>query len=250
MDITFDDIGVHQPINDISGLALRGTDDGMMPKEVALIDERVGTHARVRAKVFKGIVGIERLHGNAVFLTITGGMQSTCLPPINLRKLQAVHELQDEIVCRMQVIEGKVPVDGRFEFGFVDPLRDPCDLANPNETAIAEDKPRQNRLCWLTQKRAENGLIRALESQGDRAHVSGDTHTLGVGDQPPRLNQQSQNIVYVGAERSRPYWTNVTPRISTCWLSRFEGPLLCTMRLWGLVKLMFSKQGRVHSAPE
>jgi hypothetical protein len=59
-----------------------------------------------------------------------------------------------------------------------------------------------------------------------------------------------QNIVYVSAERSRPWWTNVTPRIDTCWLSRFEGPLLCTMWLWGLVKLMFSKQGRVHSAPE
>ena len=38
-----------------------------------------------------------------------------------------------------------------------------------------------------------------------------------------------QNIVYVSAERSRPCWTNVTHRIYTCWLSRFEGPLLCTM---------------------
>jgi hypothetical protein len=40
-----------------------------------------------------------------------------------------------------------------------------------------------------------------------------------------------QNIVYVSAERSRPCWTNVTHRIYTCGLSRFEGPLLCTMWL-------------------
>ena len=64
------------------------------------------------------------------------------------------------------------------------------------------------------------------------------------------LAKPRQNIVYVSAERSRPCWTNVTHRIYTCWLSRFEGPLLCTMWLWGLVKLMFPKQGRVHSAPE
>src|SRR5215217_1389880 len=38
-----------------------------------------------------------------------------------------------------------------------------------------------------------------------------------------------QNIVYVSGERSRPCWTNVTHRIDTCWLSRFEGPLLCPM---------------------
>jgi hypothetical protein len=48
-----------------------------------------------------------------------------------------------------------------------------------------------------------------------------------------------QNVVYVSAERSQPCPTNVTHRIYTCWLSRFEGPLLCTMWLWGLVKLMY-----------
>jgi hypothetical protein len=31
-----------------------------------------------------------------------------------------------------------------------------------------------------------------------------------------------QNIVYGSAERSRPCWTNVTPRIYTCWLSRLR----------------------------
>jgi len=62
------------------------------------------------------------------------------------------------------------------------------------------------------------------------------------------VGKPRQNIVYVSAERSRPCWTNITHRIDTCWLSRFEGPLLCTMRLWGLLKRMFPKQGRLHSA--
>ena len=67
-----------------------------------------------------------------------------------------------------------------------------------------------------------------------------------LGDHAP--SQPRQNIVYVSAERSRPCWTNVTHRIDTCWLSRFEGPLLGTMRLWGLVKQMFPKHSRLHSA--
>jgi hypothetical protein len=70
--------------------------------------------------------------------------------------------------------------------------------------------------------------------------------SLSVLRSPPVAAQ----IVDVSAERSRPCWTNVTHRIDTCWLSRFEGPLLGTMRLWGLVKQMFPKQGRLHSAQE
>jgi hypothetical protein len=47
----------------------------------------------------------------------------------------------------MQVLEGKVPIDSGFELGFVDPFRDPCNLANPNETAIAEDAC-EKRFFW------------------------------------------------------------------------------------------------------
>jgi hypothetical protein len=76
--------------------------------------------------------------------------------------------------------------------------------------------------------------LESIESQSDRDYASGATHSHGVGDGLLLINQQSpykprQNIVYVSAERSRPYWTNVTHRIYTCWLSRFEGPLLYTM---------------------
>jgi hypothetical protein len=77
--------------------------------------------------------------------------------------------------------------------------------------------------------------------------------TLLVKSQWPISNAKGkprQNIVYVSAERSRPCWTNVTHWIYTGWLSRFEGQLLCPMCLWGLVKLMFPKHGRVHSALE
>jgi hypothetical protein len=68
--------------------------------------------------------------------------------------------------------------------------------------------------------------------------------------QSPKTGKPRQNIVYVSAERSRPCWTNITHRIYTCWLSCFEGPLLCAVQPWGLVKVMFPKHGRVHSPPE
>jgi hypothetical protein len=43
-----------------------------------------------------------------------------------------------------------------------------------------------------------------FEGQRDRSHASGDMHCPGVGDGPLRLNQQSRDILYAGAPRSRP----------------------------------------------
>ncbi len=59
MDITFDDIVVHETINDIGGFALSGANDVMMPEEVALIDEGVDADPRVLPKILKGIGRIE-----------------------------------------------------------------------------------------------------------------------------------------------------------------------------------------------
>jgi hypothetical protein len=59
-----------------------------------------------------------------------------------------------------------------------------------------------------------------------------------------------QNIVYVSAERSRPCWTNVTYQIYTPWLSGLESLLRGTGRPCVRVKVMFPKQGRLHSPPE
>ena len=50
----------------------------------------------------------------------------------------------------------------------------------------------------------------------------------GVGGRVRRggaWHKPRHNIIYLRAERSRSCWTNVTHRIYTCWLSRFEGPL-------------------------
>lgn len=139
MEIAFDDIVGHQPLNDIGRFTFRRANDLVMPQEVARIDEGVGTDAGVLAKIFEAIVGIERLHGNPVFLPIPGGMPPARLSPINFREFQRVQKLQDAIVGRRDVLEGKVPVDGRFACSFVNPFGNPCDLADANEAAIAKD---------------------------------------------------------------------------------------------------------------
>jgi hypothetical protein len=41
MNIAFDHVVVHEAIDDIGGLALRGADHSMMPQEMALIDEGI-----------------------------------------------------------------------------------------------------------------------------------------------------------------------------------------------------------------
>ena len=42
-----------------------------------------------------------------------------------------------------------------------------------------------------------------FEGQRDRVHASGETHSHGVEDRPPRLNQQSQGLLYTGGEFRR-----------------------------------------------
>jgi len=58
---------MHEPINDIGRFALGGADDLVMPEEVPLIDEGIGTDPSVLAEILEGIVGIERLNSNPYF---------------------------------------------------------------------------------------------------------------------------------------------------------------------------------------
>jgi hypothetical protein len=46
-------------------------------------------------------------------------------------------------------------------------------------------------------------LHMTCEGQRDRMHSACDPHSHGVGDGPPRINQQSQHMVYVGGEFRR-----------------------------------------------
>src|SRR5713226_5700889 len=72
-------------------------------------------------------------------------MQSPRVASVEFRELELVHELQEEVIGRMQVLQRKVPIDGGLQFRGVDPFRDLGNLANANEASIADD-PRQKRL--------------------------------------------------------------------------------------------------------
>ena len=74
MNVAFDDVVMHESINDIGGFAFGRADDVVMPQEVTLVDEGVGTNAGFLAEILKGVVGVERLHGYAVFLAVSGGV--------------------------------------------------------------------------------------------------------------------------------------------------------------------------------
>ena len=59
MDRTFDDIVVHQPVDDIGTLAFNRTDHQRVPEQPALINEAVGADALQLAKVLKRLTGVE-----------------------------------------------------------------------------------------------------------------------------------------------------------------------------------------------
>lgn len=52
MDIAFDDIVIHQPVDHIGAFALCGAEHKGMPEQIALIDKSVGAHAQAFAKIF------------------------------------------------------------------------------------------------------------------------------------------------------------------------------------------------------
>ena len=116
-------------------------------------------------------------------------MQLTGLSAVDLWQLQLVHEFQDEIVSRMQVIEGKVPVDRGLQFSFVDPFGDPCDLANANEAAIA-DNPGQKGFF----RQPSSSLL-------DIPRLEGIDKTSQTVDRREDFNQR--DVVLVGQESSQ-----------------------------------------------
>ena len=75
MNIAFDHVVMHQPIDDIVRLMFRRANDEGIRQEVAHVDEGIGTDPLVLAKVFKGVAGMERIHGHFKLLAIAGGVQ-------------------------------------------------------------------------------------------------------------------------------------------------------------------------------
>jgi hypothetical protein len=82
---------------------------------MAFIDEGIGTDPRALAKILEGIGGVERLDGDAVFLAITGGMQLSRVPTVDLREFQLVHECEEVIVGRMQILQHYEQFDSRYK---------------------------------------------------------------------------------------------------------------------------------------
>src|SRR5262245_45228667 len=108
MDITFDYIIMHQTINDIVRFMFGRANDHGIGEEMPHIDESIGTHTLILAKVFKGVAGMEGIHCHFEFLAITGSMERLPWLAIDLGQRQVVHKLDDMVIRAMDVVEREV----------------------------------------------------------------------------------------------------------------------------------------------
>jgi hypothetical protein len=65
VNVTFNDVVVHEAIDDIGGFALGGAHDVVIPEEVTLIDEGIGTDTGVLAEILG--LNIEKLSDGATW---------------------------------------------------------------------------------------------------------------------------------------------------------------------------------------
>jgi hypothetical protein len=121
MDITFDHIVMHEPINHIMGLVFSGANDEGIREEVPHVDEGIGTDAFVLAEVFEGVAGMERIHRDFKLLTIAGGMQEVIGLAVDLGERELIHELHHTIIRPMDIVQREVPVDRTFQLRFREP---------------------------------------------------------------------------------------------------------------------------------
>ena len=125
----------------------------------------------------------------------------------------------------------------------------PLALLNVEREHGVHDKPGQHRLCWLSQNRPKKRLcIRCLKGQRIRAYSPDETHSLHVEVWSPRLNQQSQHIVYISAELSRLRLMLISAYIATLGLHASEASF-CRCVAWLLVEMMYTGYSRLNSAP-
>lgn len=74
VNVTFDHVVVHQSINHIVRLMFGDADDERERQKMTHVNKGVGTDALILAKVFEGVVGMERIDGDLKLLAITRGM--------------------------------------------------------------------------------------------------------------------------------------------------------------------------------
>ena len=120
VDVAFDHVVTHEAINDICALAFRRAENQGMPEQVALIDEGESADPLAFAKIFEGMVGIERVRPHLEFLTIAGGVNFIPRSAIDVGQLHGGHEARDPVVGGTEIIQGEAPVDGAVEFGGAD----------------------------------------------------------------------------------------------------------------------------------
>src|SRR5271156_1317861 len=139
MNVAFDHVVAHEAVNDICALAFRRAENQRMPEQVALIDESVSADALAFAKIFEGMVGVERVGPHLEFLAVAGGMNFIPRTTIYVGQLHGGHETRDPIVSRMEVFQGKAPAYGAVEFGDGERSGDLRHLRRSDCTSKADD---------------------------------------------------------------------------------------------------------------
>src|ERR1700730_15969296 len=100
MNITLDDLVVHQPVDDVGALPIRRAKDRGVPQQVALVPEGVDAHAFSLAEVLIRVVGVQGIDAPLEFLAVARGMQTIGGATREVGQFQAASELQDAIVGR------------------------------------------------------------------------------------------------------------------------------------------------------
>ena len=93
MDVTFDHIIVHQPVDHIGGLTFGGADHRGIPHQVAHVDEGCHADPLVFPQILERVVGVQGIHRHPEFLAIAGGMQDTRAAAVDVRQTQPVSQL-------------------------------------------------------------------------------------------------------------------------------------------------------------
>src|SRR5271167_1004432 len=82
MNIAPDHIVAHETIDDISTFTVGCAEHQGMPKQVSFIDECVGADTLALAKIFEGMIRVERVSPNLELLPVTGGMNFILRPTV------------------------------------------------------------------------------------------------------------------------------------------------------------------------
>lgn len=120
MDITFNDIVVHQSVDDIGTFAISCAYHQRMPEEVALINKGIGADTLALPKILERPAGVEAVAAHLKFLAIAGGMKLTLSLAIEVGQLHRIHGFDHGGVGGADVIEREAPVDGVIQLAFRD----------------------------------------------------------------------------------------------------------------------------------